>query len=260
MKRSFSVPAWVCCRNQDPFPPRIMNLLTLSLVAILVATAHSLVCKCTAGPGCSLLGTCSAPDSGVCLTMAQKNNLGLPWSSRVYRACEQNAQVCDENVMTLTVGKGLYWTSRTECCTTDNCNAASISVPPVSLTPNGRECPACFAVGSDCAGPETQKCTGDQDHCITISGTMDEGAVSVPFIAKGCSTATTCLLPVEKALGSTGVTLKFKSITCDPAPSGQSGHQYFSTAGCIGVYKRPDSSGLYLHPVHREPDIPRGRT
>ncbi|KAL8219609.1 UNVERIFIED_CONTAM: hypothetical protein K2H54_028619 [Gekko kuhli] len=54
-----------------------MNLLTLSLVAVLVATAHSLVCTCTLGTaGCGLLGTCSPPDGGVCMMLAQKNNLG----------------------------------------------------------------------------------------------------------------------------------------------------------------------------------------
>ncbi|KAL8219608.1 UNVERIFIED_CONTAM: hypothetical protein K2H54_028614 [Gekko kuhli] len=123
--------------------------------------------------------------------------------------------------MTVTMGNGWYWTSSTECCTTDKCNAGHISAPAVSLTPNGGECPACFAVGSDCKEGETQKCTGSQNRCVTASGNV-VGALA-KFIAKGCGTATTCSVPVGKALRSTGMTLNFTSITCDPFPSGESG-------------------------------------
>ncbi|KAL8219595.1 UNVERIFIED_CONTAM: hypothetical protein K2H54_028273 [Gekko kuhli] len=123
--------------------------------------------------------------------------------------------------MTITMGKGRYWTSSTECCTTDKCNAGPISAPAVSLTPNGGVCPACFTIGSNCKGDVIEECTGAQDRCVTASGVAD--GVQVEFIAKGCGTATTCSLPLGKPLHSTGITLSFTSITCDPFPSDESG-------------------------------------
>ncbi|KAL8219605.1 UNVERIFIED_CONTAM: hypothetical protein K2H54_028559, partial [Gekko kuhli] len=211
------------CRNQDLFSPSIMNLLTLSLVAVLVATAHSLICKCT---DCNPQGTCSVPDFGVCLTITQETNLGGPKTSGVFRSCEWNTQSCEQKVMTITGGKGLYWTSNTECCTTDNCNAGPISVPPVSLTPNGLKCPTCFAFrsASDCEADEMLTCTGTQDHCISISGFVnEEGGLSSPFIAKGCSTATACFLPLATDLYSSGISFNFNNIICNPSPSHNSG-------------------------------------
>ncbi|XP_043402712.1 phospholipase A2 inhibitor and Ly6/PLAUR domain-containing protein-like [Chelonia mydas] len=73
-------------------------------------------------------------------------------------------------------------------CDTDGCNAGAIPVPTVSLIPNGWQCPSCYVMGADrCEDMEPLPCTGAEDHCVEITGTLTMGDITVTKAASGCS-------------------------------------------------------------------------
>nr|XP_020668435.1 phospholipase A2 inhibitor and Ly6/PLAUR domain-containing protein-like isoform X1 [Pogona vitticeps]XP_020668437.1 phospholipase A2 inhibitor and Ly6/PLAUR domain-containing protein-like isoform X1 [Pogona vitticeps] len=203
-----------------------MKLVFFHLFAALVVTTYALVCDCTKGPGCNSDGTCSVPElTGVCLTMAHENNLAGTKTSGLYKACQYDAQACSEKVMSITAEKGLFWRSNTACCNQDNCNTASIRVPPKNLTQNAQRCPACFTFASDrCENTERLSCTGAESHCITVSGMLSAGSEPFsPFAAAGCSTATACSLPIRAALYLENMAFVFNKVVCHPAVNASSG-------------------------------------
>nr|XP_020668438.1 phospholipase A2 inhibitor and Ly6/PLAUR domain-containing protein-like isoform X2 [Pogona vitticeps] len=157
--------------------------------------------------------------------MAHENNLAGTKTSGLYKACQYDAQACSEKVMSITAEKGLFWRSNTACCNQDNCNTASIRVPPKNLTQNAQRCPACFTFASDrCENTERLSCTGAESHCITVSGMLSAGSEPFsPFAAAGCSTATACSLPIRAALYLENMAFVFNKVVCHPAVNASSG-------------------------------------
>ncbi|XP_067280708.1 urokinase plasminogen activator surface receptor-like [Pseudorasbora parva] len=68
------------------------------------------------------------------------------------------------------------------CCNTDQCNAED--APEPSNVPNGKICYYCD--GKSCSN--TLRCSGDEDRCITATGTSDDQ----PLVVKGCASKSIC--------------------------------------------------------------------
>ncbi|XP_061453180.1 phospholipase A2 inhibitor and Ly6/PLAUR domain-containing protein-like [Rhineura floridana] len=200
-----------------------MKLLLHYFFAALVATGDSLICNCTLSPGCNADGICSVP-TGVCVALAQEDNMGGVEISEVYKACQDDSQFCNA-VNSVSATKGIYSRTNMLCCNKDMCNAAPIAVPPKNLTENGVSCPACFAIGSDsCEQSETLRCTGDDNHCITVAGSLSRGgAPSSTFAISGCSSTSVCSMTVDMEFSMGDSTFILKSNTCNPAPNPSSG-------------------------------------
>ncbi|XP_067399721.1 phospholipase A2 inhibitor and Ly6/PLAUR domain-containing protein-like [Emydura macquarii macquarii] len=105
------------------------------------------------------------------------------------------------------------------CCATDGCNAGTIPVPAVNLVPNGRQCPSCYAKGADrCKDMKPLPCTGAEDHCVEITGTLIMGDIVLTKAAAGCGSPGSCNLAVGVKKYVQGVVETLSRAMCYPAP------------------------------------------
>ncbi|XP_067278798.1 urokinase plasminogen activator surface receptor-like isoform X1 [Pseudorasbora parva] len=71
----------------------------------------------------------------------------------------------------------------TSCCSTDLCNVQD--APDPSNSPNGKKCFYCD-LNNDCSS--TLSCSGSQDRCIKITGTI----ANQTLVVKGCASKSYC--------------------------------------------------------------------
>uniref|UniRef100_A0ACB8FS77 Uncharacterized protein n=1 Tax=Sphaerodactylus townsendi TaxID=933632 RepID=A0ACB8FS77_9SAUR len=106
---------------------------------------------------------------------------------------------------------------RGSLCLTRRNSVWALNLPPANLNPNGLRCPVCLALESNhCEGNETLTCTGADNHCVFVSGTVNIAGQPSLFAARGCGTATTCSLPLRVGLYSASIVFTLDKVLCSP--------------------------------------------
>lgn len=106
------------------------------------------------------------------------------------RGCSEDS--CTELAFSATLGIDWMFSYNHQCCYSEQCNNKPINVSPLSLQPNGVECPTCYSELGTCR-PVSLKCTGAQTTCVNVTGqgTRED---SIKIHAMGCATQTACNL------------------------------------------------------------------
>ncbi|XP_063168240.1 phospholipase A2 inhibitor and Ly6/PLAUR domain-containing protein-like [Candoia aspera] len=192
---------------------------------ILFLAAHltqgsCLICETCIGPGkdCTGLNRTCGRTADACLTFVGINSLGAEKMTETVKTCTAG-RACQPEPVSVTINSDIHFWSTSSCCRDDLCNSKKLNVPPVNTTPNGLTCPACFNLGFDqCEVIESLSCTGEDNHCITSSGTLSTGGITpMIFAARGCSSASACSLPLKTSIYTAGITFHLNKIGCNPA-------------------------------------------
>ncbi|NXC30693.1 PLIGB inhibitor, partial [Campylorhamphus procurvoides] len=127
-----------------------------------------------------------------------------------------SSSLCHHGPVTMNYGR-VKAKSHMACCTGDDCQAISVSLPPDDNMPNGYQCPACYSVDSFQCNNEIINCTGSETQCVDLAGLMNSGGLSVKAAMKGCTTVSECNI-VGDGKNSLGMMdIKLKRFQCTPA-------------------------------------------
>ncbi|KAL8219593.1 UNVERIFIED_CONTAM: hypothetical protein K2H54_028227 [Gekko kuhli] len=191
------------------------------LLAMVLPRGSCLTCETCISPGegCNGLAHPCSSNEDTCLTLIGENSLGGGDTTETLKTCIAAAD-CYAGSISINTGAGVQIRSISRCCQDDLCNQWALNLPPLNLNPNGLRCPVCFAFESNyCEGNETLACTGVDNHCVSVSGTLNIAGHLSPFAARGCGTATACSLPLGVGLYSAGVVFTLDKVLCSPAPN-----------------------------------------
>nr|XP_056702310.1 phospholipase A2 inhibitor and Ly6/PLAUR domain-containing protein-like [Euleptes europaea] len=198
------------------------TLVNLSIfLATFLGRGSCLTCETCISPGegCNGLAHPCGPNEDTCLTLIGENSLGGGDTTETLKTCIP-AGDCYAGSISITTGAGVHIRSISRCCQDDLCNQWALNLPPMNLNRNGQRCPVCFAFESNhCEGNETLTCMGADNHCVSVSGTLNIAGQLSPFAARGCGTATVCSLPLGVGLYSAGVIFTLEKVLCSPAPN-----------------------------------------
>uniref|UniRef100_A0A8C5WN98 Phospholipase A2 inhibitor and Ly6/PLAUR domain-containing protein-like n=1 Tax=Laticauda laticaudata TaxID=8630 RepID=A0A8C5WN98_LATLA len=167
------------------------SLSTLSfLLATLLTQGSCLICETCQSPGkdCTGMSRTCAETEDACLTFVGINSL---WSDKItetVKVCSVNS-TCLSGPISVTINSEIHFWSTSSCCQGDLCNNKKLDMPPENTTLNGLTCPACFNLGSDqCEMVRTLNCVGEDNHCITTSGTITVSKLHLHFHIVGIIT------------------------------------------------------------------------
>ncbi|XP_067399726.1 phospholipase A2 inhibitor and Ly6/PLAUR domain-containing protein-like [Emydura macquarii macquarii] len=195
--------------------------LLLCLLSALLATGSALLCEVCESKGKSCSGPlqpCS-PSEGTCVMGVAEFNLGANPYIYTAKSCLE-PENCDPGPFTITFAPNITVRVNFSCCATDGCNAGTIPVPAVNLVPNGRQCPSCYAEGADrCEDMKPLPCTGAEDHCVEVTGTLTMGDITLTKAAAGCGSPGSCILALGVKKYAHGVEEVLTWAQCYPAPS-----------------------------------------
>ncbi|KAL8219571.1 UNVERIFIED_CONTAM: hypothetical protein K2H54_027383 [Gekko kuhli] len=99
---------------------------------------------------------------------------------------------CDEGLTVINLGSFGTVVKKLTCCVGDACARVPPSLPPINASPNGKKCPACYAIHGFTCKEESAQCAGDELYCFELSGTTSLGAMTITNVMKGCSNMATC--------------------------------------------------------------------
>uniref|UniRef100_A0A672HWP7 UPAR/Ly6 domain-containing protein n=1 Tax=Salarias fasciatus TaxID=181472 RepID=A0A672HWP7_SALFA len=159
------------------------------------------------GKFCSACYQCSSDDDDSCLTtecssgshcaavrMTSYRGNEVDHMSSI-RGCLPSTAQCLQGSFNYGYGRIVY---NYRCCSTNLCN--NQSAPEASLSPNGKKCFTCDAMGQNCDA--TLNCLGDEDRCISIT-VIHEGGMMLR--QKGCASQEICETFFTPGSGGPGV-------------------------------------------------------
>uniref|UniRef100_A0A8C5RLT4 UPAR/Ly6 domain-containing protein n=1 Tax=Laticauda laticaudata TaxID=8630 RepID=A0A8C5RLT4_LATLA len=195
------------------------SLSSLSfLLATLLTQGSCLICVTCRGPGTNCAGmsrTCEETED-TCFSAVGINSLLSNKTTETVKLCSDRTD-CQAGSVSVTFNSENHFWLIINCCQGDLCNK-KLDIPAKNTTLNGLTCPACFGIGLDqCEVDGSLNCVGEENRCITASGTMTTGGDPMPIASRGCSSASACALPVDTNLYSAGITFRLKKIGCSPA-------------------------------------------
>ncbi|XP_077192953.1 phospholipase A2 inhibitor gamma subunit B-like [Paroedura picta] len=166
--------------------------LSFCLLAAVMDLGLSLTCEICGGFGHTCDGSlefCLSGEDRCGVTLLE--GTGALQVKSITKTCIRS-ESCDEPFASVNAGKaGEAWTHLT-CCLGDECRRITPTMPPLNNTPNGKTCPACYAIQSLECEEEVIKCTGDQLYCLEASRSVFLGGKNVPVIIKGCANNAYC--------------------------------------------------------------------
>ncbi|NWR88629.1 PLIGB inhibitor, partial [Furnarius figulus] len=127
-----------------------------------------------------------------------------------------SSSLCHHGPVTVNYGK-VKAKSHMACCTGDDCQTISLSLPPDNNVPNGYQCPACYSVDSFQCSNEIINCTGSETQCVDLAGLMNSGGLSVKAAMKGCTTVSECKIVGDGKTSLGMIDMKLKRFRCTPA-------------------------------------------
>ncbi|XP_042295258.1 phospholipase A2 inhibitor gamma subunit B-like isoform X2 [Sceloporus undulatus] len=169
----------------------IMQLsLGICLLATCIALGVSLECEECFGMGLGInchgnIITCSANKDTCAIISAE--NMG---QSGIMKMC-MSSENCGHGLTSLNMGSAGVVRTNIICCIGNECKRDPAPLPPRNTTLNGKKCPACYAVGSECKD-EITECVGDENFCYAMSGTTSIGKVNTTVSLKGCANEASC--------------------------------------------------------------------
>nr|XP_025044064.1 phospholipase A2 inhibitor subunit gamma B-like [Pelodiscus sinensis] len=200
----------------------------LCLLPALLATASAqgtLTCNVCLGPTetCDLVkGTCQDdPATGGCLSVVEDISLGGIKQTFFSKQCLSSYNSDIKGPFSFTVGKDQYVRINVLQCNTDLCNSAVPQVP-MDPTPNGWQCPTCFALDTYFCDGEIMPCTGLETDCLSYNGELIQGSSRSWFGAKGCVSKSNPELVPGTTVKTTSSTIQFyfgETFPATPAPS-----------------------------------------
>uniref|UniRef100_A0A8C6VGE5 Phospholipase A2 inhibitor and Ly6/PLAUR domain-containing protein-like n=1 Tax=Naja naja TaxID=35670 RepID=A0A8C6VGE5_NAJNA len=187
------------------------------LLATLLTQGSCLTCVTCRGPGtdCSGMSRTCEETEDTCFSAVGINSLSVSEKTiETIKVCS-DSRSCRAGPVSVTINSEIHFRSISSCCQGDLCNNKKLDIPPENTTLNGLTCPACFDLVSDqCNTVGTLKCVGEDNHCITTSGTIAAGDIPVKLVSRGCSSASACALPLDTDIYSAGITFLLKKIEC----------------------------------------------
>ncbi|XP_032532550.1 phospholipase A2 inhibitor and Ly6/PLAUR domain-containing protein [Chiroxiphia lanceolata] len=167
------------------------------------------------GRGCSgPMKTCIGGEDtcGIILYEALIGGMAIPSS---IKSCIPS-NMCNHGPVTMNYGK-VKAKSHIACCTGDDCQTVSVSLPPDDNVPNGYQCPACYSVDSFQCSHEIVNCTGSETQCLDIAGLMNSAGQTVKAAMKGCTTISECNMAGDGKNSLGMMDIKLKRFQCRPA-------------------------------------------
>ncbi|XP_074979152.1 phospholipase A2 inhibitor NAI-like [Caretta caretta] len=152
--------------------------LAACIPTALLATGACLQCEVCFGLGTSCTGdleACAAGEDscGIAVTASTVGRLGfaqgpiwrtcsegIPWikprikNQSILQGCMPSSQ-CKASPFSVNFGTGMRTQTSFACCLGEACKTATVTVPPADPKPNGRRCPASFAVVADQCSEKT---------------------------------------------------------------------------------------------------------
>lgn len=166
--------------------------VNICLLAAVIDLGLSLVCEICGGFGNTCKGPlrfCPPSQDKCGITLLE--GTGALKVRSVAKTCVRS-NTCDEPFTSINLGKaGEAWTQLT-CCVGNECQGITPTFPPMNTTPNGKTCPACYALHTLECEEENIECTGDQFYCLEKSGSITIGGTNVMTILKGCANNASC--------------------------------------------------------------------
>nr|XP_025044440.1 uncharacterized protein LOC102456559 isoform X2 [Pelodiscus sinensis] len=90
------------------------------------------------------------------------------------------------------------------------------SVTP-DTTPNGLQCPTCFALNFAACNSQITPCTGQETYCLNYFGFLTQGASRSPFQAQGCASTSAQEIKPGRNLTVAAYTFQFYWGSSGPA-------------------------------------------
>ncbi|XP_044847419.1 phospholipase A2 inhibitor NAI-like isoform X2 [Mauremys mutica] len=191
--------------------------LAACILAALLAMGACLQCEVCDGPGTSCSGDLQACDAG-------QDTCGIAWtdstwvgskSQTIIKNCV-SSNVCKVSPFSAHFGNAVTRTSF-KCCVGDACKATDITVPPADPTPNGRRCPACYALNAGRCNEQTINCTGSETQCINAAGTVTIDGHEMQTVMKGCASESICVMAQEASRMFTDIRADLTMAKCTEA-------------------------------------------
>ncbi|NWX25030.1 PINLY protein, partial [Aegotheles bennettii] len=165
--------------------------------------------------------TCSGPmktcshGEDTCVVFLHEVIMGGMKIPSTVKSC-LSSSICNLGPISMNYGK-VKVRSALACCTGDNCQAVSLSLPPEDKVPNGYQCPACYSMDSFQCGDEKVNCTGSETHCVDLSGLMISGGMSLKASMKGCTTVSECSITGDGKSNLGMMDIKLRRFECKRA-------------------------------------------
>ncbi|XP_043929335.1 phospholipase A2 inhibitor and Ly6/PLAUR domain-containing protein-like [Protopterus annectens] len=176
-----------------------ISLVVYIFSVFLMKVSIQLQCfRCTALGSTTCTQTaqnCSAERSN-CLTSSVRLEYGMAvQNNSLLKTCSA-LDFCNKQI-TGNFGNAKM-TILTDCCTSNLCNLSAFNISGLNTTTNGRFCNACSGTSADaCVNKYNQtQCTGNQDQCITASGTFFSG---ISYVS-GCASSDLCSKTIQQNL------------------------------------------------------------
>ncbi|XP_054855796.1 phospholipase A2 inhibitor and Ly6/PLAUR domain-containing protein-like [Eublepharis macularius] len=167
--------------------------VTLFIFAVLLAVAKpgfAIQCRTCTGINLDCFGSLMncASEYDICGSLFIEATLLGKTVTTTKRSCTTQKS-CVPGDIFMHLANGYLETGSSICCTTDDCNAANLTVPARNETLNGIQCPYCVAEGSQTCKDETINCTGLETQCFTrqIGSITHKGCASKSFCANSQS-------------------------------------------------------------------------
>ncbi|KAM3830295.1 phospholipase A2 inhibitor gamma subunit B-like [Vipera latastei] len=162
--------------------------LPIFLLALCIIRGLSLECEeCIGLTDCS--GNKSPCGSGK--DRCSVTNMALPIGISVTIKSCVSSNVCDKGLQVINVGRGEHVAAHLRCCEGGGCRDVVPAGLPKKAAANGKQCPACFAMGETCQ-EEVLDCSGDELYCA--EGRLDAKSVmpNMEVSLKGCANKAFC--------------------------------------------------------------------
>ncbi|XP_054854903.1 phospholipase A2 inhibitor and Ly6/PLAUR domain-containing protein-like [Eublepharis macularius] len=184
----------------------------------------SLICEVCQARQTSCSGnlqTCKDSED-VCTTIVGEYKIAGRTFPRTFKDCATTSLLCNFVPFSMTYRPSFSMRTSFNCCSTDGCNSEQTELPAVPRTPNGFQCPSCLALGvSQCRNMDTLLCSGNEDHCFEITGTLMINNMNFTKASAGCATAGTCSKKVGVHQYTKDIVDILTQVKCYPAiPAG----------------------------------------
>nr|XP_056702238.1 phospholipase A2 inhibitor and Ly6/PLAUR domain-containing protein-like [Euleptes europaea] len=196
------------------------GLILFCILSALLTSGNSLVCEVCS----SKETTCSGPlqtcedSEDICATLVAEYRIAGVYFKRTFKECLDASPVCDFAPFSMTFRPSISMRTSFNCCSSDGCNSGQSELPAPSRTLNGFQCPSCFALGaSRCHNMDILQCSGNEDHCFEITGTLMIENFNFTKASAGCGTAGLCSKKVGTHRYSKKVVDVLTKVKCFPA-------------------------------------------
>ncbi|XP_070806179.1 phospholipase A2 inhibitor NAI-like [Pituophis catenifer annectens] len=161
---------------------------TIFLLALFIIKGLSLECEeCLGIGGCS--GDIVPCDFGK--DRCSITDMALPIGLHLTIKTCVTSDICDKGVQVINLGQQGIAVAHLKCCDGHECENVVPPKLPKEAPANGKQCPACFALGKTCL-EEVTDCTGDELYCAEGYLNPNMGMLPVEVSLKGCANKALC--------------------------------------------------------------------